>query len=74
MTTPYIETSKREVPFAHELREIRLDYVRKKWECMHNCELHVKCHIIKGRDAETLYADYIEGKRTYLDITLEIRK
>lgn len=26
-------------------REERLDYVRSKWECMHNCELCGKCHI-----------------------------
>ena len=55
-------------------REERLAYVRKAWECMHNCELCGKCRVLKGRDAETLYADYIDGKRTYLDVTLEIRK
>ena len=32
-----------------------------------------KCHILKGRDPETLYADYIKGKRSYMDVTLEIR-
>ena len=32
-----------------------------------------KCRILKGRDAEVLYADYIEGKRGYMDVTLEIR-
>ena len=29
--------------------------------------------MVVGRwDAEILYADYIEGKRSYMDITLEI--
>ena len=65
MTAPGIETS---------TREERLEYVRNAWQCMHNCELCGKCHILKGRDAETLYADYIDGKRSYLDVTLEIRK
>ena len=59
---------------APSTREERLAYVRKAWECMHNCELCGKCRVLKGRDAETLYADYIDGKRTYLDVTLEIRK
>ena len=54
-------------------REARQAYVREKWECMHNCELCGKCHILKGRDAETLYAEYIEGKMSYMEITLEIR-
>ena len=65
MNAPSIETS---------TREKRLEYVRNTWQCMHNCELCGKCHILKGRDAETLYADYIDGKRSYLDVTLEIRK
>ena len=33
-----------------------------------------KCHVLKGRSEEKLYADYIESMRSYLDITLEIRK
>ena len=32
-----------------------------------------KCHVLKGRSEEMLYADYIDGKRSYMDITLEIR-
>ena len=32
-----------------------------------------KCRILKGRDAEVLYADYIEGKRSYMNVALEIR-
>lgn len=55
-------------------REERIDYVRNAWQCMHNCELCSKCHILRGRDAETLYEDYIEGKRSYLKVSLEIRK
>lgn len=65
MTPPNINTS---------TREERQAYVRDAWECMHNCELCGKCHILKGRDAETLYAGYIDRKRSYIDITLELRK
>ena len=32
-----------------------------------------KCHVLKGRNEEQLYADYIDGKRSYMEITLEIR-
>ncbi len=51
----------------------RLAYVLEAWKCLHDCEVCGKCRILKGWDAETLYADYIEGKRNYMDITLEIR-
>ena len=58
---------------AHSTREERRAFVADAWKCLHNCELCGKCHVLKGKDAETLYADYIEGKRTYMDITLQIR-
>ena len=51
----------------------RRAFVQAQWQCMGNCELCGKCRILKGKDAETLYADYIEGKRSYMDVTLEIR-
>ena len=54
-------------------REERQAYVIDAWRCLHDCESCGKCRILRGRDAETLYADYIEGKRSYMDITLEIR-
>lgn len=64
MTAPAIEQS---------TKEERRAYVLEAWKCLHDCPSCGKCHILKGRDAETLYADYIEGKRPYMDITLEIR-
>ena len=54
-------------------KEERQEYVIEAWKCMHDCESCGKCHILKGKDPETLYYDYIEGKRTYIDVTLDIR-
>ena len=66
--------SKMKAPdIASSTREERLNFVRNQWKCLHNCELCGKCHILKGISEEHLYADYIEGKRSYMDITLEIR-
>ena len=50
-----------------------MDYVLNEWRCLHNCEICGKCHVLKGRSEEILYADYIDGKRSYMDITLEVR-
>ena len=50
-----------------------MNYVLNEWKCLHNCELCGKCHVLKGRSETQLYADYIEGKRPYMEITLEIR-
>ena len=51
----------------------RWDYVLNEWKCLHNCDMCGKCRILKGRSETELYADYINGKRAYKDITLEIR-
>ena len=54
-------------------KDERRAYVLEAWKCLHDCESCGKCRILKGQDAETLYVDYIEGKRSYMDISLEIR-
>ena len=64
MTPPSIEQS---------TREERRIFVLQAWECLHDCEACGKCRLLKGRDAEPLYADYIEGIRSYRDITLDLR-
>ena len=64
MTPPKIDQS---------TSEERRAYVLHAWRCLHDCEACGKCRILKGKDPETLYADYIEGKRTYMDITIDLR-
>ena len=54
-------------------REERRAYVREAWRCLHDCEACGKCRVLRGRVAEFVYTDHIEGKREYMDITLELR-
>lgn len=54
-------------------REERRAFVLDAWKCLHDCESCGKCRILRGKDAEILYADYIEGRRAYMEITMEIR-
>ena len=54
-------------------KEERRAYILEAWRCLNDCEACGKCRILRGRDVETLYSDYIEGIREYIDITLEIR-
>ena len=54
-------------------KEERQAYVLDAWKCLPVYEACGKCRILKGRDAEMLYADYIEGKRSYMEVTLDIR-
>ena len=65
MTAPDINNS---------TKEERRAYVLEAWKCLNDCEACGKCRILRGRDPETLYADYIDGKRNYIEITLQIRR
>ena len=64
MVTPDIETS---------TREERLEFIRDEFRCLGNCPICGKCSFLRGREAEDLYADYIEGHRSFRDITAEHR-
>ena len=64
MVTPDIETS---------TREERLEFIREEFKCLGNCPICGKCSFLRGREAEDLYADYIEGHRSFRDITAEHR-
>ena len=64
MTPPKIDQS---------TKKERRAYILDAWKCHNDCEACGKCRILKGRDVETIYADYINGNRDYIDITLEIR-
>lgn len=59
---------------GNSTKEERLAYVLDQWRCLHNCEICGKCSILRGGVAEILYADYIDGKRDYKEITLKIRE
>ena len=54
MTPPRIEQS---------TKEERLAFVLNQWKCLSNCEICGKCSMLRGRNEEMLYADYIDGKR-----------
>lgn len=65
MTPPRIKESTKEERHA---------YVLEAWKCLNDCEACGKCRILRGRDPETLYADYINGTKEYIEVTLQIRR
>ena len=63
------------IPDIHNsTREERIAFVQDQWRCLDHCPSCGKCCILRGRDAEDLYADYIDGSRPYMDITKELRQ
>lgn len=55
-------------------REERLAFIKEEFRCLHNCEICGKCSFLKGREAEDIYKDYIEGIRSFMEITKEQRQ
>ncbi len=53
--------------------EDRREYVHEAWKCLANCEICGKCSILKWREAEEVYEDYIEGRRSYVEVSMELR-
>ena len=52
-------------------KEERRAFVMEAWKCLHDCESCGKCRVLKGKDAETLYADYIDVADEYGSITID---
>jgi len=48
-------------------RERRAE-IRAKYPCIANCEQCGQCAMFRGHDAETAFADYIDGKCSFEDV------
>lgn len=51
----------------------RRQFIREKFPCMNNCRVCGLCAIFHNKDAEDVYADYINGTRTFEDISEEYK-
>ncbi len=54
-------------------REERQRYILETFQCRGDCDSCGFCAMYRGKSPETVYDDYIEGRRGFLEITLEYR-
>ena len=64
MRPPEIESS---------TEEERRQYIKNTFKCIADCDMCGLCTIFRGKDPEVAYADYISGKRDYLDVSKDYR-
>jgi hypothetical protein len=64
MTPPDIATSS---------REDREHFILEEFRCLGDCEFCGHCQMLHHQDALVAYHDYIEGKKSFRDITLALR-
>ena len=58
---------------AHSTAEERLRFIRGKYPCIANCEQCGNCAVFRGRDPERAFADYIDGRRGFMEVLAEWR-
>ena len=53
--------------------EERRAYIKEKFPCIADCDMCGLCKVFHGKDAETAYADYIMGARSFMDVSADYR-
>ena len=54
-------------------QEERRQYIKETFPCIADCDMCGLCPVFRGKDPEVACADYISGKRSYLDVTEDYR-
>ena len=53
--------------------EERRAYIEERFRCISDCDSCGICVMYRNQDPLVVYQDYIDGKRTFMDITSEYR-
>lgn len=54
---------------AESTEEERREYIKSTYKCIADCDMCGLCTVFKGKDPELAYADYIAGKRDFMDVS-----
>jgi hypothetical protein len=53
--------------------EERRQYIKKTFPCIADCDMCGLCTAFHGKDPEIAYADYIDGRREYMEVSADYR-
>ena len=53
--------------------EERREYIKSRYPCIADCDMCGLCTVFHGKDAELAYEDYINGKRTYEEVSSDYK-
>ena len=54
--------------------EERRAYIKERFPCIADCDMCGLCKVFHGKDAETAYADYIQGIRTFPEVSEDYKR
>lgn len=58
---------------SNSTREEREQFIETLFQCKNNCELCGLCRIFKGKEPAAVYQEYIEGSRSFEEISKTVR-
>ncbi|MEE5991374.1 MAG: hypothetical protein V3G41_11900 [Lachnospiraceae bacterium] len=47
----------------------RRAYIKERYPCISGCDMCGLCKVFRGKDAETAYKDYIDGNKSFLEVS-----
>lgn len=54
--------------------EERRVYIKNRFPCIADCDMCGLCRVFRGKDAETAYADYINGTRSFMEVSEDYKR
>ena len=54
-------------------KEERRLYIKERFPCIADCDMCGLCKVFRGKDAETAYKEYIDGERSFLEVSADYR-
>ena len=52
----------------------RRAYIKMRFPCIADCDMCGLCKVFHGKDAETAYADYINGDRSFAEVSADYKR
>ena len=59
---------------ANSTAEERREFIKAKYPCIADCDMCGLCKVFRGNNAEHAYADYIDGKRSFMDVSADFKR
>ena len=53
--------------------EERREYIKSRFPCIADCDMCGMCKVFHGKDPERAYDDYIQGRRSFSDVSKDYR-
>ncbi len=54
--------------------EERREYIKNRFPCIADCDICGLCKVFHGKDPEIAFDDYIEGRRSFVEVSMDYKR